>query len=149
MNAKHPERAVSRPRGMAAPSPCTVPSAPVDGVQGDRLPLTAAAAGNPGVEVAAPASTPGPDVPAAAEASAPAAVEASRRPARSREGPGGAAGVQPEALSGKAFRDAYKAANSAKAKGQRNQRARPWTKRDPYRKAVPGGRKPPPGGGAA
>ena len=53
-------------------------------------------------------------------------------------------GDQPEALSGKAFRDALKAAQSAKAKAQRNQRARPWTKRDPYRKAVPGGRVAPP-----
>ena len=51
---------------------------------------------------------------------------------------------EPEALSGKAFRDALKAANSAKAKTQRQQRARPWTKRDPLRNAVPGGKKDPP-----
>ena len=55
---------------------------------------------------------------------------------------------EPEALSGKAFRAAFKAARSAKAKTQRQQRARPRTKRDPYRKAVPGGRGPPPKDGA-
>jgi hypothetical protein len=53
-------------------------------------------------------------------------------------------GASTEGLSGKAFRDALKAAESARAKGQRQQRARPWSKRDPYRRAVPGGRKPPP-----
>ena len=51
---------------------------------------------------------------------------------------------EPEALSGKAFRAAFKAARSAKAKTQRQQGARPRTKRDPYRKAVPGGRVLPP-----
>ena len=51
---------------------------------------------------------------------------------------------EPEALSGKAFRAAFKAARSAKAKTQRQQRARPWTKRDPLRNAVPGGKKDPP-----
>lgn len=140
MNAKFPDPR-RRPRGDGVRSPCTVPSAPVDGVQGDRLPLSAPAAGKPaGGDGSAPASSPaGPDVlGAAATGGAGEAPQGCSRPP----------GSQPEALSGKAFRDAFKAANSAKAKGQRQQRARPWTKRDPYRKAVPGGRVEPPKGGA-
>jgi hypothetical protein len=80
---------------------------------------TPAGAGTP---TAAPA---GPDVPQAAVSG-----EGRERPAGSTE-----------ALSGEAFRKAMKAAQSAKAKTQRQQRARPWQGRDPYRKAVPGGKR--------
>jgi hypothetical protein len=89
-----------------------------------------------------------PDVPAAVSGSATTAGRDVPRGAVIREGgvhPGGST----EALSGEAFRKAVKAAQSAKAKTQRQQRARPWSKRDPYAKAVPGGRKPPPPSGDA
>jgi hypothetical protein len=141
VNAKLPDPP-RRPRGDGVESPRTGPSAPVDGVLGDRRPLlpvleAAAASGTPAGEGCAPASSPaGPNVPGGR------AAEGGE--ARRGSGPPGS---QPEALSGKAFRDALKAAQSAKAKRQRNQRARPWIGRDPLRKAVPGGRKPPPNTG--
>jgi hypothetical protein len=129
MTRKNPQTtAAASPRG--AVQPCE-PRPPVV-AQGDRSPspslLEAAAKGSP-------------DVPAATEASAPVAAEASRCPAVPGEG-GRGTGTKP--LSGKAFRDALKAAQSAKAKGQRQQRAGSWASRDPYARAVPGGRKPPP-----
>src|SRR6202034_1198686 len=130
MNAKLPDPP-RRPRGDGVRSPRTGPSAPVGGVQGDRLPLlpvleAAATGGTPAGEGCAPASSPaGPNVPEGG-----AAGEGRSRPL----------GVQPEALSGKDFRAAYKKALSGNAKAKRNQRARPWIGRDPLRKAVPGGR---------
>ncbi len=41
---------------------------------------------------------------------------------------------------------AIRAARSELAKTQRQRRAHPWRSRDPYRNAVPGARKLPPGG---
>jgi hypothetical protein len=131
MTSKTPRRAAEAHPGPPAALP-PVPSAPA-AAEGDRLPLTAAAEGTPAAGVAAPASAAGPKQPG---------------PAVGREEPAAGPGDQPEALSGEAFRKAFKAANSAKSARQRNQRARPWIGRDPLRKAVPGGRKPPPGGEA-
>jgi hypothetical protein len=130
------------PRATAAAPPAAPcePSDPLAPVAAEGDPAAA------GRLLEAPAVA-GLDVSVAAEAnSAPAAAEASRCPVVPGEGRGEGAGVQP--LSGQDFRDALKAAQSARARTQRQQRARPWTKRDPYRKAVPGGRKPPPGGEA-
>jgi hypothetical protein len=90
----------------------------------------------PAGEVAPVASPAGPRQPGA---------RAGGNPARA---PGTSPAAEPEALSGEAFRDALKAAQSAKAKRQRNQRARPWIGRDPLRNAVRGGRVAPPGGEA-
>ena len=128
---KHQRRA----RGEAAPAPPRAKSS--------RALAPAAQEGDPaaGAHLVA-----GPDVPvptgshttAGAGRKQPGPVVAGKTAA----GPGDQ--PEPEALSGKAFRAAFKAARSAKAKTQRQQRARPWTKRDPYRKAVPGGRVLPP-----
>jgi hypothetical protein len=132
MTSKTPRRAAEAHPGPPAALP-SVPPAPA-AAEGDRLPLTAAARGNPAAEVRAPApaSAAGPKQPG---------------PTVGREEPAAGPGDQPEALSGEAFRKAFKAANSAKSARQRNQRARPWIGRDPLRKAVPGGRKPPPNTG--
>jgi hypothetical protein len=139
LNAKLPDPP-RRPRGDGVESPRTGPSAPVDGVQGDRLPSSAAAGGTPAGGAGAPAPVP------PAGPKQPGARVGREEPSRA---PGTSPAAEPEALSGEEGRKRWQAALSAKAKGQRQQRARPWTKRDPYRKAVPGGRKPPPGGGAA
>lgn len=110
----------------AAPCEPSDPLAPV-AAEGDRSPSS------PLLEAAAKGS---PDVPEGGAATPGEGGSRSRLPG------------DPPALSGAEGRAAWQAALSANAKGQRNRRARPWTKRDPYRKAVPGGRKPPPGGEA-
>src|ERR1700728_3108245 len=123
MNAKLPDPP-RRPRGDGVRSPRTGPSAPVGGVRGARLPWlpvleAAATGGTPAGEGCPPASSPaGPNVPEGG-----AAGEGRSRPL----------GVQPEALSGKDFRAAYKKALSGNGKAKRNQRARPWIGRDPLR----------------
>lgn len=118
----------------AAPAPPRVPSSPAE----PSAPV-AAGRGNPapGEPLLEALPGAGPDVQRAAMVRGGEASKGRERPA----------GASPEALSGKAFRDAFKAAKSAKAKGQRQQRARPWQGRDPLRNAVPGGYRPPPKNG--
>ena len=139
MTTRNPKTpAPARPPVGGAAGPCA-------NSQGSRLPpsLTPAVAEG------------GPDVPAAEEAGSVLPAVGRKSPEGGAAGPGEGAPRRSrppgstEALSGEAFRKAMRAAQSAKAKTQRQQRARPWSKRDPYAKAVPGGRKPPPGGDAA
>ena len=124
------------PSGAVAPSPLTPEAAQGDRPSSPSIPRAAARGPkSPAVEVAtsSPAPTAGPGVPGAAVAEAGEGQECGTRPLGSTA-----------PLSGKAFRDALKAAQSAKAKARRQQRARPWASRDRYARAVPGGRKPPP-----
>lgn len=118
------------PAGPAIPPepPCRAlhrSAPPVADVQGDRRPA------QPPPETAALA---GPDVPEGGAATSGTGRGRSRSP--------GAAQAQGDAEG----RKAWQAALSAQAKAQRQQRGRPWARRDPYRKAVPGARKLPPGG---
>jgi transcriptional regulator with XRE-family HTH domain len=74
----------------------------------------------------------------------PSAATGPRTPGPSAGEPAGGPGTKTLAERQKEQLAAIQAARSALAKGQRNNRARPWQGRDPYRNAVPGARKLPP-----
>jgi len=141
--------APARPAGPPSPAP----SSPVAGGEGGRFPPAQITAGsNPAAAVPSLPGTAvaGPDVPVAAEASSASAAAGNEAPGPGvdeKPAPGsGASTGKTLAERQKQQLAAIRAARSAHAKGKRNQRARPWQGRDPYRKAVPGGRKMPPGG---
>jgi hypothetical protein len=116
------------PRTPKTPAPDRPPAA---GAGGPHDPVTGE--GNPTVEEAAPvSSTVGPGVPGAAV------------PSEGRERP---LGSSTKGLSGTEWQKAARAAVSALHATQRRQGYK--RSRDPFRRAVPGGRKPPPGGDAA
>jgi hypothetical protein len=152
---KTPVRAPEASPGPLAAQPClSVPLAPAAAGQGDPAAasehleaLAAAGLDVPSATGSHTTAASGPDVPVAAQASSALPAAGNKQPGPAVAGKTAAGpGDQPEALSGEEGRKAWQAALSAKAKTQRQRRARPWVGRDPLRKAVPGARKLPPGG---